>query len=106
MSELDPIDAALQAARELAEAELDQRGDNDAQYTPRAADVLHAVTVAQATRKFRGGEPRRVRLKKAIAAEIERGALGDYFARRDARTIRFDGTIDLDALVAVVEGTP
>lgn len=45
----------------------------------------------------------RARLNKAIATELERQAMGDYFHTRDFKTVRFDGTIDLEKLADVVK---
>mgnify|MGYP001559329817 CR=1 FL=1 len=46
---------------------------------------------------------RRVRVRRAISLELQRQALGDYYQTRDAKTARFDGTIDLDKLADAIE---
>lgn len=46
---------------------------------------------------------KRLRVRRAISLELQRQALGDYFQTRDAKTARFDGTIDLDKLADAIE---
>lgn len=46
---------------------------------------------------------KRLRVRRAISLELQRQALGDYYQTRDAKTVRFDGTIDLDKLADAVE---